>query len=160
MIHIYTDGSCRGNPGPGGWAYIIYTETLVGNMSGDLVLAEDSGASNDTTNNQMELMAVISALKSLRSLKMDEEKITVYTDSQYVQKGIEEWIINWKKNSWKTSNKKPVKNSSLWQKLDALCIEFQQKNQKITWNWVKGHYGNKYNEHCDKLAKKAIASLS
>ena len=156
MIHIYTDGSCRGNPGPGGWAYIIYTQT----SKGELVLAEDSGASKDTTNNRMELMAVISALKSIKTIKAVLDIITIYTDSQYVQKGIEEWVHKWKKNGWKTSGKKPVKNHELWEELDSLCINFSSRNIKITWSWVKGHFGDKYNEHCDKLAKKAIASLS
>ena len=102
----------------------------------------------------MELLAVISALKALKDKPELHGQLTLYTDSQYVQKGSTEWIRNWKRNSWKTSDKKPVKNRELWLQLDALASEFP-----VTWAWVKGHAGNKYNERCDALTQKAIASL-
>jgi len=102
----------------------------------------------------MELQAVIMALEELSSLQVGTEKVTIYTDSQYVQKGITEWIHNWKRNSWRTSDKKPVKNLELWLELDNLAADFS-----ITWVWVKGHAGNNNNERCDDLTQKAIASL-
>ena len=142
---IYTDGGCSGNPGPGGWAYII--------SDSDSIIEEKWGAEKLTTNNRMELMAVISALESLsvRGLNRD---IKVFTDSQYVQKGITIWIKDWKTRNWKTSGNDPVKNKDLWQRLDDLVRGFS-----ITWQWVKGHAGNVYNERCDTLTQKAIASL-
>ena len=118
------------------------------------LLAEKWGAEKSTTNNRMELLAVISALEYLPKIQPPGETVTVYTDSQYVQKGITEWIHVWKRNSWRTSNKKPVKNMDLWQKLDSLAAKFP-----IKWAWVKGHAGNEYNERCDALTQKAIASL-
>jgi len=149
-ISIFTDGGCSGNPGPGGWAYIIVQK----NPEGSSVLAEEMGGEKSTTNNRMELMAVISALKALKAKTGVSWKPTLYTDSQYVQKGISEWIHNWKRNSWRTSDKKPVKNQDLWLELDALAAEFP-----ITWAWIKGHAGHEYNEHCDAMTQKAIASL-
>jgi ribonuclease HI len=150
VIHVYTDGGCSGNPGPGGWGYVIVLNTF----QGDSVVAEDCGGERYTTNNRMELHAVISALRALKRKTDLPRRITLYTDSQYVQKGITEWIHIWKGNSWRTSDKKPVKNQDLWLELDALTSEFS-----IAWNWVKGHAGNPYNERCDKLAQKAIAAL-
>ena len=150
LIHIYTDGGCSGNPGPGGWAYVMVKKTF----QGDSVLAEEWGAEKSTTNNSMELLAVISALKAAKAKDELSGKFTLCTDSQYVQKGITEWIHNWKRNSWRTSDKKPVKNQDLWMELDSLAAGFS-----ITWVWVKGHAGNTYNERCDALTQKAIASL-
>ena len=150
MIDIYTDGGCSGNPGPGGWAYLMVVKTF----QGEEVLAEHWGAEQDTTNNRMELRAVIASLEALKNMDNVPRHTRVHTDSQYVQKGISEWIHNWKRNSWRTSDKKPVKNQDLWLRLDALAAEF-----KIDWIWVKGHAGNKYNERCDFLTQKAIASI-
>jgi len=126
-----------------------------------VILAEEWGAEKSTTNNRMELLAVINALKALSTPRRTEDspplptpQLTLYTDSQYVQKGISEWIHNWKRNSWRTSDKKPVKNQDLWLELDTLAAVFS-----ITWKWVKGHAGNEYNERCDALTQRAIASL-
>ena len=147
-LDIYTDGGCSGNPGPGGWAYVLVKDNAV--------TAEAWGSEPDTTNNRMELLAVISAVKSLKNKtdpsRQDNCQVTVHTDSQYVQKGITEWIRKWKNNSWQTSDKKPVKNKDLWLELDALAGE-----QNITWKWIRGHAGNTYNERCDSLVQKAIA---
>ena len=137
MIKIYTDGACSGNPGSGGWAAII----INGNN-----IEKISGRSENTTNNRMELVAVISALKFTK-----DQNLEIYTDSKYTKDGIEKWIINWKKNGWKTANKQDVKNKDLWMELDLLA---QQK--KIKWNWVKGHSENKYNNMADELARSAI----
>ena len=138
---IYTEGACSGNPGPGGWGAVIFDEKKrQDNISGKV---------KDTTNNRMELMAAIMALKKIK-YKSD---ITIFTDSTYVKNGITEWIKKWQKNEWKSSNKKPVKNKDLWIKLNNLC----QKN-KVTWKWVKGHSNNKYNTLADKLATQAILS--
>tara|TARA_B110000967_G_C18625049_1_gene430785 strand:+ start:235 stop:663 length:429 start_codon:yes stop_codon:yes gene_type:complete len=136
---IYTDGACSGNPGPGGWGAVILDEREKQNNI--------SGKVKDTTNNRMELMAPIMALKKIKT----KSDITIFTDSTYVKNGITEWIKKWEKNGWKTSNKKPVKNKDLWIKLNDLC----QKN-KITWKWVKGHSNNKYNTLADELATQAI----
>jgi ribonuclease HI len=154
LIYIYTDGGCSGNPGPGGWAYVIIgnREQGTGNGEDSVILAEEWGGEKSTTNNRMELLAVISALKALKTSPTTSLKLC--TDSQYVQKGITEWIHVWKRNSWRTSDKKPVKNQDLWLELDTLAAEFP-----ITWAWVKGHSGNEYNERCDALTQKAIASL-
>ena len=136
---IYTDGACSGNPGPGGWGAVIFDEKKrQDNISGKV---------KDTTNNRMELMAAIMALKKIK-YKSD---ITIFTDSTYVKNGITEWIKKWQKNEWKSSNKKPVKNKDLWIKLNNLC----QKN-KVIWKWVKGHSNNKYNDLADELATLAI----
>ena len=138
MINIYTDGACSGNPGKGGWGAYIEAENSV---------EELSGYENSTTNNRMELIAVIKSLEYIQN----PVEINIFTDSKYVMDGINSWIKNWKKNNWKTSNKKPVKNKDLWEKLDSLTI-----NQKIKWTWVKGHNGNIGNEKADFLATEAI----
>jgi ribonuclease HI len=161
MMEVYTDGGCSGNPGPGGWAYVIIDRdiNLYGSTYGDDVVPfsaaplENWGAERSTTNNRMELQAVIAALQYIRGAGKVPE-ISIHTDSQYVQKGITEWIKEWKSRGWKTSAKKPVKNQDLWQRLDTLSAGLS-----ITWVWVKGHAGNKYNERCDLLTQKAIASL-
>ena len=135
-IEIFTDGACLGNPGAGGWGAIL--------RYGD-VEKELSGGEAETTNNRMELTAVISALEALK----EACNITLYTDSRYVMDGIEKWIFNWKKTGWRTSNKKtPVKNVELWQRLDEL-----KAKHEIRWVWVKGHAGHKENERCDELAR-------
>ena len=139
MIKIYTDGSCLKNPGNGGWAAIICTDNEVKKIS---------GSEKDTTNNRMELMATINALKEVNS----EDLIEIYTDSKYVKNGITDWIHNWIKNNWKTSNKEDVKNKDLWVQLYDL-----NNNSKIKWNWIKAHAGNPLNEEVDLLAKKAAS---
>ena len=131
---IYTDGACSGNPGKGGWAAIIIEGKNQLNIS---------GSENNTTNNRMELMAPIMALKKIKS----KSEITIYTDSRYVKDGITEWIKKWKLNNWKSSNKKPVKNKDLWVKLDYCC----QKHE-VSWKWVKAHARNKLNNLVDELA--------
>ena len=156
-LKIYTDGGCSGNPGPGGWAYVMALETF----QGAKVLEEKSGGEKDTTNNRMELRAVIESLKSLKTAAGGAHgphaksalplRAVIFTDSQYVQKGITEWIHKWKKNAWRTSGKKPVKNQDLWMELDALAGELSPG-----WEWVKGHAGNEFNERCDALAQKEI----
>jgi len=149
-LKIYTDGGCSGNPGPGGWAYVM----VLKNYQGEQIIAQRKGAEGDTTNNRMELTAVIKALRALKRMDKIPNRAVVYTDSQYVQRGITEWIHAWKENSWKTSDKKPVKNQDLWNELDTLAGEF-----KITWKWVRGHAGNEYNELCDEMTQAAVASL-
>ena len=134
-LKIYTDGACSGNPGKGGWAAIILDDNS--NQS------SISGSENNTTNNRMELLAPIMALKKIKS----KSDITIFTDSKYVKDGITDWIKKWKQNNWKSSNKKPVKNKDLWIKLDSSC-----QKHKITWKWVRAHAGNKYNDLADKLA--------
>ena len=151
-MQIYTDGGCSGNPGPGGWAYIMVIKTF----QGETVVAEDWGAEPNTTNNRMELMAVISAFKALRQKKGLPREITLLTDSQYVQKGISEWIHNWKARGWRTADTKAVKNQDLWQELDSIS---GSGDFSIKWQWIKGHAGNVYNERCDDLTQKAIASI-
>ena len=136
---IYTDGACSGNPGPGGWGAVIFDN--------DNKQTNISGKEKNTTNNRMEILAAIMALKKIKS----NSQITIYTDSTYVKNGITEWMFNWKKNDWKTASKKPVKNKDLWIKLDKLC----EKN-KVSWKWVKGHATNKYNNLADQLATSAI----
>ena len=137
MIKIYTDGSCLGNPGNGGWAAIIF----IGKKKISL-----KGSKKNTTNNQMELLAPIKALKKIPI----DEKIEIFTDSKYLKLGITEWVFKWKKNGWKTSNKKKVKNLELWKELDNLVDKYQ-----IKWSWVKAHSGNKNNEEVDLLARNA-----
>ena len=140
-ITIYTDGSCLKNPGNGGWgAILIYNKKE----------KELSGSQTDTTNNQMELKAVIEGIKAVK----EKCKINLFTDSKYVQQGITSWIHNWHKNNWKSANKKPVKNKDLWQ-------ELYQESQKhdISWNWVKAHNGDEYNERVDNLAQNAARSI-
>ena len=139
MIKIYTDGSCLKNPGNGGWAAIICTRNEMKKIS---------GSEKDTTNNRMELLATINALKEVNT----EDLIEIYTDSKYVKNGITDWIHNWIKNNWKTSNKEDVKNKDLWVQLHELS-----NNSKIKWNWVKAHAGNPLNEEVDLLAKKAAS---
>ena len=141
MIKIYTDGACKGNPGVGGWGAIIMQ---------DGKNIELFGGENETTNNRMELMAVIMALKKIPS----NLELTIYTDSTYVQKGISEWIKNWKVNNWRSSNKKPVKNKDLWVDLDEAV-----GSRKIYWEWVKGHAGNEGNEKADELANQGVMSV-
>ena len=136
---IYTDGACSGNPGPGGWGAVIFDN--------DNNQTNISGKEKNTTNNRMEILAAIMALKKIKS----NSQITIYTDSTYLKNGITEWMFNWKKNDWKTASKKPVKNKDLWIKLDKLC----EKN-KVSWKWVKGHATNKYNNLADQLATSAI----
>ena len=137
MIKIYTDGSCIGNPGQGGWAAIILDEGKK---------TEIKGSKKDTTNNQMELLAPIEALKKIPK----GSKVQIFTDSKYVKSGITEWIHNWKKNGWKTTNKKEVSNKELWTELDLLNNEFE-----ISWNWVKAHSADKLNNEVDLLARDA-----
>jgi len=137
-ITIYTDGACSGNPGPGGWAALLKFGTHE---------KELSGSELETTNNRMELTAAYEALKALK----EPCQIDFYTDSEYLKRGINEWMANWKRKGWKTAAKKPVKNQDLWKALD----EVVQKHQ-VTWHWVRGHAGNRYNERVDKLARQAI----
>lgn len=137
-VKIFTDGACSGNPGPGGWgALLTYGQKT----------KEISGFEPETTNNRMELLAVI---KSLQNLKRACE-VHIYTDSMHVKDGIEKWIFNWKKNGWKTANKKPVKNIDLWQ-----CLEEELSRHDVSWHWVKGHAGHIENERADELARSAI----
>lgn len=140
-LEIFTDGGCHGNPGPGGWAFRIVD-------SGGTIQDEASGYAGDTTNNRMELTAVIRALEAVRDRNA---LITVVTDSTYVRDGINSWIRNWKKNGWQTAAKKPVKNRDLWQQLDAV-------NDSVgpEWRWVRGHAGNEHNEACDAMVQEAI----
>lgn len=141
-IKIYTDGACSGNPGMGGWGAVL----IYGKVEKPI-----SGFNEMTTNNQMELKAVIEALKSLKS---KEHKIEIYTDSVYVKDGITKWIDNWQKNGWKTASKKPVKNKELWMELYDLT--FNKFTNKIEWHWVKGHNNDPYNELADSLAVAEI----
>ena len=137
MIKIYTDGSCLENPGNGGWAAIIID---------DEKKTEIKGSKKNTTNNQMELLAPIEALKKIPK----GSEVQIFTDSKYVKSGITEWIHNWKKNGWKTSDKQPVKNKELWEELDLLNNEFE-----ISWNWVKAHSTDKLNNEVDLIAREA-----
>ena len=137
-VKIYTDGACRGNPGPGGWGAIL-------DYKGHI--KEISGYSEETTNNMMELTAVIRALEALKSSCI----VVLTTDSKYVKNGITDWIHNWKNNGWKTANKKPVKNKDLWIALDEVS-----KNHSIDWLWIKGHSGHPQNERADELANLII----
>jgi ribonuclease HI len=141
-IEIYTDGACRGNPGPGGWAALL--------ISGQL-RKEVSGSEAHTTNNRMELMGAIGGLEAL---KKPGTTARLYTDSQYVIKGISEWVASWKKRGWKTADKKPVKNQDLWQRLDALA-----EQHEVEWHWVRGHSGVEGNERVDQLANEAIDGM-
>ena len=136
VVEIFTDGACKGNPGPGGWGALL----RFGDKEKELC-----GGERATTNNRMELLAVIRALESLNR----RCAVKLHTDSQYVLKGISEWIINWKKRGWKTADKKPVKNEDLWRTLDALAAQHD-----IKWIWVKGHAGHEGNERADQLANK------
>ena len=143
LIQIYTDGACSGNPGAGGWGVIL----RYGKVEKELC-----GGNSSTTNNRMELQAVIEALKALKK----ECQIELYTDSRYVMDGVNEWLPNWKKNGWRTTNKKSeVKNIDLWQELDSLLPQ-----HKIKWIWVKGHNGHPENERVDKLARDMAKSFA
>ena len=137
MIKIYTDGSCLENPGNGGWAAIIID---------DEKKTQIKGSKKNTTNNQMELLAPIEALKKIPK----GSKIEIFTDSKYVKSGITEWIHNWKKNGWKTADKQPVKNKELWEELDLLANQFE-----ISWNWVKAHSTDDLNNEVDLIAREA-----
>ncbi|MEJ5218690.1 ribonuclease HI [Cognatishimia sp. D5M38] len=143
-LFAYTDGACSGNPGPGGWGVLLRA------MKGEEVLKERelSGGAAETTNNQMELMAAIMALETLERAS----QVTVVTDSAYVKNGVTGWIHGWKRNGWRTSNKKPVKNVELWQRLDTA-----QARHSVTWEWVKGHAGHPENEKADELARAGMA---
>ena len=137
-VEIYTDGACKGNPGPGGWGALMkYKDQAKEIWGGEL----------DTTNNRMELLAAIKALEALTR----PAKVELYTDSNYVQQGITSWIHNWKNNGWKTSARKPVKNADLWQRLDDLTSKHD-----ISWNWLKGHAGHPGNERADQLANLGV----
>ena len=140
-VTIYTDGACSGNPGPGGWGALLKYNGHEREMF---------GGEDETTNNRMELMAAIMALETLK----ERCSVELYTDSKYVMDGIKSWINNWKKNGWRTSAKKPVKNVDLWQQLDTATDQHD-----ITWHWVKGHTGNAGNERADELARKGISEL-
>ncbi len=138
QVTIYTDGACKGNPGPGGWgAWLTYGEAQ----------KELWGGENDTTNNRMELLAAISALEALKR----ESDVRLFTDSEYLRKGITEWLANWKRRGWKTAAGKPVKNVDLWQRLDEVVVKHQ-----IEWRWVKGHSGDPGNDKADQLANRGV----
>ncbi len=139
-VEIFTDGACKGNPGPGGWGAVLRYKGKE---------KELYGGEPNTTNNRMELLAVIRALEALTR----KTPVRVTTDSQYVKKGITEWIHNWKRNGWKTAARKPVKNSDLWQQLDQLV-----SNHDLSWAWVKGHSGHAENERADRLANKGLGT--
>ena len=140
-VEMYTDGACRGNPGPGGWGVIL----RYGDTEKTLY-----GGERDTTNNRMELMAAIQGLAALNQTC----KVAITTDSQYVKNGITQWIHNWKKNNWRNAQRKPVKNADLWQELDTLV-----QQHDVAWHWVKGHAGHEMNERADQLANLAIDEL-
>ena len=145
-LFAYTDGACSGNPGPGGWGVLLIAKNQ------DTIIKEKEifGGQEETTNNQMELLAAISALEALDR----PSKIKIITDSSYVKNGVTQWLENWKNNNWKTASKKPVKNKDLWQRLDEAC-----SLHSIEWCWVKGHSGHEKNERVDLLANKAIDEL-
>ena len=141
-VEIYTDGACSGNPGPGGWGAILRAASHE---------RELSGAEPRTTNNRMELTAALRALEALKR----PCRVVIYTDSTYVQKGMNGWLANWKRNGWKTAGKKPVRNADLWRSLDEASAR-----HSIQWRWVRGHTGNPGNERADALARDAIESLA
>jgi len=138
VVEIYADGACKGNPGPGGWGVLLRTRGAE---------KELYGGEAQTTNNRMELTAVIRALESLKR----HCKVRLYTDSQYVQKGMSQWIHDWKRRGWRTADKKPVKNEDLWRRLDELT-----RAHEVEWHWVRGHAGHPENERADELANRAI----
>ena len=142
MIKVYTDGSCLGNPGNGGWAFVVVN---------DKDISYRAGFERNTTNNQMELMAAIKAIEFLDKYN----DINLNTDSNYVRQGITNWILNWKKNNWKTSTKKAVKNKELWERLDKLNLD-----KNISWSWVKAHNVDEFNNQVDQLARKAAETLT
>lgn len=141
QITIHTDGGCHGNPGPGAWAAVL----SYGQHHREL-----SGGVPATTNNRMELQAAIEALNALK----EACEVEVHTDSEYVKNGVTKWVVNWKRNGWRTKEKKPVKNEDLWKALDAAT-----SRHRVTWKWVKGHAGHEGNERCDSLAQQAIAKI-
>jgi len=145
QVEIYTDGACKGNPGPGGWGALL-------RHGGDEGVREKElfGGEPGTTNNRMELTAVIRAMEALKR----PCKVVVHTDSVYVQKGITEWIHNWKKRGWKTASKEPVKNADLWRELDDLV-----QTHQIDWRWIKGHAGHEGNERADQLANRGVDTV-
>lgn len=138
QVEIFTDGACTGNPGPGGWAAILRSGAAE---------KELFGGERATTNNRMELMAAIKAFEALKQ----PSAVTIHTDSRYVMDGATKWMANWKRNGWKTADKKPVKNEDLWRALEAAATP-----HKVTWRWVRGHNGHPENERCDALARGAI----
>jgi len=142
VVEIFTDGACRGNPGPGGWGAVLRYGGHEKHMK---------GAETLTTNNRMELAAPIAALKSLKKTC----HVIITTDSQYVKNGIQQWMVKWKQNGWKTASKKPVKNQDLWEALDEACNQHQ-----VEWHWVRGHTGHPENELADTLANQAIDELT
>jgi ribonuclease HI len=141
VVRIYSDGACKGNPGPGGWGAIVYAG------DGEIELF---GGEPRTTNNRMELTAVIRALQSLEAPRT----VSVYTDSQYVQKGISEWLPAWKVRGWRTADKKPVKNADLWRELEQAVAR-----HRVEWHWVKGHAGHPQNERADALANRGVEAI-
>ncbi|MGA1455146.1 MAG: ribonuclease HI [Arenicellales bacterium] len=141
MIEMFTDGACRGNPGPGGWGVVM--------LDGDAA-HEISGSEALTTNNRMELMAAIEGLRQVNP----GTAVSVHTDSQYVKNGIQSWVSNWKANGWRTASKQPVKNKDLWLQLDALS-----RDREVQWHWVKGHSGHPQNERADARANRAIDQM-
>lgn len=148
-IDVYTDGGCHGNPGPGAWAYVLRP------VSGEeATVREDAGGDPETTNNRMELEAVIRALRAVTEDFGAQADVTVHTDSQYVRNGITTWISTWMKNGWMTSARKPVKNQDRWVRLHELTLLVNPR-----WEWVKGHAGNELNERCDRLVQREIARL-
>ena len=142
-LFAYTDGACSGNPGPGGWGVLLVAK----NQTKIIKERELFGGQEDTTNNQMELLAAISALEALDR----PSKIKIITDSSYVKNGVTQWLENWKNNKWKTASKKPVKNAELWRRLDQA-----RSRHKVIWEWVKGHAGHPENERADELARKGM----
>ena len=141
-VYLYTDGACLGNPGPGGWAAVLKWQEEV---------KELSGGQPDTTNNQMELSAVIQGLAALKR----PVRVHIVTDSKYVMNGVQDWMPRWKQNNWRTAAKKLVANKELWLELDALC-----QTHQTSWEWVKGHSGHPMNEHCDELASREAATIA
>lgn len=141
QVIIHTDGACEGNPGPGGWAAVL--------RHGERA-REISGGEPATTNNRMELTAAIAALRALK----EPCEVELFTDSEYLRDGVTEWLPRWKANGWRTKDSKPVKNDDLWRELDARCA-----THRVRWQWLKGHAGHPDNEHCDVLARGAIAKL-
>jgi ribonuclease HI len=142
VVRIYADGACKGNPGPGGWGAILRSEGAETELFGGEIR---------TTNNRMELTAVIRALETLEA----PSTVEVYTDSQYVQKGISEWLHAWKRRGWRTADRQPVKNVDLWQRLDRAAAP-----HRVSWHWVKGHAGHPENERADALANRGVEKLS
>ncbi|HET8711569.1 MAG TPA: ribonuclease HI [Spongiibacteraceae bacterium] len=142
QVEVFTDGACKGNPGPGGWGAVLRFNGVEKTLS---------GAEATTTNNRMELMAAIGALSALK----EPCEVILTTDSEYVRRGISEWMEQWKRRNWRTAAKAPVKNVDLWQRLDAL-----NQQHRVHWHWVKGHSGHRENEMADELANRAIEALS